>query len=89
MIRVQALCKSNNATFDLIDTFDPETLTGVQLLAKCPVELKDALYRIEEQAATTRPHFTNIKAIDLNFGCPSQEIINEGNEINTCKVLSD
>ena len=34
MIRGDALCRNNKATIDLVDTYDADTLTGIQLLIK-------------------------------------------------------
>lgn len=79
MIRADALCRNNKATLDLIDTFDSNTLTGIQLLVKSPDSLKLALQKIEELSLLDEyKHFNNIAAIDLNFGCPSLNVINEG-----------
>ena len=78
MIRARGLVRNNKATIDLIDTFEPDVLTGVQLMVTSETELVDALRKIETLAATTHPHFQNIRAIDLNFGCPSPEVIKVG-----------
>lgn len=75
MIRAQALARKNASTLDLIDTFEP---AGIQLLATSPAELTDALGVLEEEAKGARPHFANICAVDLNFGCPSPEVIRRG-----------
>lgn len=75
MIRAKALARNNKSTFELIDTHDPEVLTGVQLLAANEKELAEALSKIEGSSAA---HFKNIRAIDLNFGCPSPEVIRTG-----------
>jgi tRNA-dihydrouridine synthase B len=75
MIRARGLTRNNKSTFDLIDTFDPEVLTGVQLLVTNEKELVEALSKLE---GATQPHFKNIRAIDLNFGCPSPEVIRIG-----------
>ena len=74
MIRARGLARNNKATLDLIDTFDPEVLTGVQLMAANEKELAEALDKLEKPT----PHFKNIRAIDLNFGCPSPEVIKIG-----------
>ncbi len=74
MIRARGLARNNKATFDLIDTFDPEVLTGVQLMVANEKELAEALEKFEKPT----PHFKNIRAIDLNFGCPSPEVIKIG-----------
>jgi tRNA-dihydrouridine synthase len=78
MIRARGLAKRNKATFDLIDTVHDGVLTGIQLLATSPQELLDALGAVEELAKTTHPHWLRIAAVDLNFGCPSKDIIQQG-----------
>ncbi len=78
MIRAQALARKNGSTLDLIDSFEPEVPTGLQLLATSPTELSDALGVVEELAFGARPHFRHLVAIDLNFGCPSPEVIRRG-----------
>lgn len=75
MIRARGLTRNNKSTFDLIDTFDPEVLTGVQLLVTNEKELVEALSKLE---GSTSAHFKNIRAVDLNFGCPSPEVIKIG-----------
>lgn len=50
----------------------------VQLLATSAAELRKALARLDALAATSHPHFHNIRAVDLNFGCPSPDIIRAG-----------
>ncbi len=50
----------------------------MQLLAKSVDELRGALERLEALAATSRPQYCNIVAIDLNFGCPSPDVIRNG-----------
>jgi tRNA-dihydrouridine synthase len=50
----------------------------VQLLASKPTDLRQALEALEKAAASTHPWFRNIRAIDLNFGCPSPAVIQEG-----------
>ena len=78
MIRARGLAKRNKATFDLIDTFDASVLTGIQMLATSPQELIDALSTVEELSRSSHPHWLNIVAVDLNFGCPSKDIIQHG-----------
>ncbi len=78
MIRARALVRNNKSTLDLIDTTDPEVPTGVQLLVANERELLEALTKLEKLAASSHPHFANITAIDLNFGCPSPEVIKVG-----------
>jgi tRNA-dihydrouridine synthase len=50
----------------------------VQLLVANERELLEALQKLEALAATTHPHLTNLRAVDLNFGCPSPEVIKVG-----------
>lgn len=81
MVRAQAIVKNNKATLDLIDTFESveERPVGIQLLAKSAEQLTKALKMLEKLAAEDgRGHLLNIAAVDLNFGCPSPEIIREG-----------
>lgn len=77
MIRAQALAKNNKATLDLLDTFH-ESVTGVQLLVSSKNSMSSALERLEQLAFSSHPHFRNIRVVDLNFGCPSKEIIATG-----------
>lgn len=74
MIRARALVRNNKSTLALIDTVDPDVLTGVQLMVANERELEGALQKLDEPI----PHFKNIRAIDLNFGCPSPEVIRVG-----------
>lgn len=79
MIRTEAIVKNNKATLDLIDTFDAQTPTGLQLLAKNPSVLHKALLKMVELSRTDEfKHFENISAIDINLGCPSPDVIREG-----------
>lgn len=78
MIRARGVAKRNKSTLDLIDTWDDDVVTGVQFLATGPAELQDALGALDELAASSHPHFKNIRAIDLNFGCPSVDVIKIG-----------
>ncbi len=83
MVRAAGINKRNGATLDLIDTYDRDVPTGLQLMVKTPSELEQCLLGLETMANSNNGdneyvHFKNIKAIDLNFGCPSQEIIREG-----------
>jgi len=50
----------------------------VQLLATSPQELQDALGVLEQGARGEQPHWQNIVAVDLNFGCPSRDVIQQG-----------
>jgi tRNA-dihydrouridine synthase len=78
MVRSGSVARNNGSSLDVIDTHDGDTPTGVQLLAKSVDELRGALDRLEAGAATTRGHFRNIAAVDLNFGCPSPDVIRNG-----------
>jgi tRNA-dihydrouridine synthase B len=78
MIRARGVARRNKSTLELIDTHDAKTATGVQLMVTSDRELLDALAVLEELAAGSHPHFQNISSIDLNFGCPSQDIIKIG-----------
>lgn len=78
MIRAAAVARNNRSTIELIDTVDPQVPTGLQLLAANEHDLAQALDRLEKLAASTHPHLRNIRVIDLNFGCPSPEIIRIG-----------
>lgn len=74
MIRGRGLAHNNKSTIELIDTFDADVPTGVQLLVTGEDELNAALLALEKPT----PHFRHIRAIDLNFGCPSPEVIRFG-----------
>jgi tRNA-dihydrouridine synthase len=78
MIRAKALARRNKSTLELIDTFHSDVLTGIQLLATSAAELDDALGVVDDCANSSHPHFKNIRAIDLNFGCPSKDIVQIG-----------
>lgn len=78
MVRASALGRGNAAAAALIDTHDSTTLTGVQLLASTPDELRRALDYLSKGAKGAFPHWANIVAIDLNFGCPSPAVIRDG-----------
>ena len=93
MVRAAGLAgRPNAATLDLLDTFDPTTPTGVQLLAKRPSELVAALSALDALAAGGRglggvdggggggahAHVRHVLAVDLNLGCPSAAVLREG-----------
>ena len=78
MVRARGVAAGNRATLDLIDTFDAGVPTGVQLLATTPRELREALAALGRMAETSHPHFRNILAVDLNFGCPSPSVVRQG-----------
>jgi tRNA-dihydrouridine synthase B len=68
MIRADAIVRGNKATLSLIDTHIPLN-QGIQLLVSKPAILRKALERID---------FTNITGVDLNFGCPSPDVVGKG-----------
>lgn len=78
MIRARGLVRNNKSTIDLIDSFDADVPTGVQLMVANEKELAEALAKLDALAASTHPHFKNLRAVDLNFGCPSPEVIRVG-----------
>ena len=78
MIRADALVRNNKATLDLIDTHLASVPTGIQLLVSKPQVLKKALEIITKKREENDPIYLNIKCIDLNFGCPSKEIVTRG-----------
>lgn len=78
MIRARGLVRNNRSTIDLIDCHDAEVPTGVQLIVAGERELEEALETIDSLARSSHPFFTNLRAVDLNFGCPSPEIIRIG-----------
>ena len=47
MTRASSIAKGVGSTLELLDTYDEQTATGIQLLAKSPRELQGALERIE------------------------------------------
>ena len=47
MVRANAVARNNSATLDLIDTFNEESTTGLQLLAKSSDELLKCLNKLE------------------------------------------
>ena len=79
MIPAAALVQKNKASFSLVDTYDPSVKTGIQLLVSKPEILRKALKIICEGIETGDGRFSNLCVIDLNFGCPSPDIINSGN----------
>lgn len=78
MVRARSLARNNRATIDLIDTVDPEVPTGLQLLVANERELGAALEKVDRLAASTHPWLNNLRAVDLNFGCPSPQVIKVG-----------
>lgn len=78
MIRARGIVRNNKSTLELIDSHDPEVPTGVQLFVVNEKELAEALAKLDALAQSTHPHFRNLTAVDLNFGCPSPEVIRVG-----------
>ncbi len=78
MVRASGIVRRNKATLDLIDTYDKDIPTGIQLFIVNEKELLAALNTLDALAASTHPHFNNIIAVDLNFGCPSPDVIQVG-----------
>jgi len=68
MIRADAIVRGNKATISLIDNHI-DIKQGIQLLADKPAILRKAIEKID---------FKNIYAVDLNFGCPSPDVIGKG-----------
>src|SRR3989344_3982280 len=79
MVPALALVLNNKSSLSLIDTYDPSIKTGLQLLVSNPEVLRKALKIIREGIETKDGRFSNLSVIDLNFGCPSPDIINSGN----------
>lgn len=85
MIYASELAKGKTTALQLIDTHDSATLTGIQLLvdrtaAKDNYGVDTLLRALEylETQSEQHPHWKNMRAIDLNFGCPSPGIIRRG-----------
>ena len=86
MVYASDLSRGKTASCDLIDTHDPSTLTGVQLLVDRTTArdgwgvdcLRAALEALEAGAAGARPEWRNIRALDLNFGCPDPAVSARG-----------
>ena len=78
MIRADALVRNNKATIELIDTYLKDVPTGLQLLASKPEILRKALAIISKKREEGDPLYLNISCIDLNFGCPSKDVITKG-----------
>lgn len=78
MIRARGIVRNNKSTLELIDSFDADVPTGLQLMVVNEQELSEALDAVERLGHSTHPHFRNLVAVDLNFGCPSPEVIKVG-----------
>jgi len=77
MLYADAVARESNATMQHIDSYEPAIPTGIQLLASKPDVLKKAIDVIKEKMTKTTP-FSNLSAIDLNFGCPSPIVTQKG-----------
>jgi len=62
----------NRINLKLLDFYDNP---GIQFLSAKPEELKKAILMVKER--TFYPNLENIKSIDLNVGCPSQNIMSQ------------
>ncbi|MBI2549367.1 tRNA-dihydrouridine synthase family protein [Candidatus Woesearchaeota archaeon] len=78
MIQASALVQGNKATISLVDSYTPFVKTGIQLLVSKKEILQKALAMIREGIEKKDGRFSHLSVIDLNFGCPSPEIINKG-----------
>jgi len=78
MVRARGIVKRNKSTLALVDTVDPEVPAGVQLLVVNERELRDTFEILAELSHSTHPHFSRIVAVDLNFGCPSSDVLRIG-----------
>lgn len=79
MVRPQAVTRHNRSTLVRLDTYDPMTPTIVQLLGSAPQDIQSALNTLDELAASDYPHWAQgIHGVDLNFGCPSFNVIRDG-----------
>lgn len=78
MIRAEAILRNNKATTDLIDCYLEDVPTGLQLLVSKPDVLKQTLELITKKREEGELRYQNIRCIDLNFGCPSQDVISKG-----------
>ena len=78
MVRARGISNRNNSTLTLVDIIDAETPAGLQLLVVSDAELRRTFEVLAELSHTTHPHFARIVAVDLNFGCPSDDVIRMG-----------
>ncbi len=88
MIRGSSLIKDNKATLDLVDSFDSSVPTGIQLFVTKKEVLKKSLDMIKNGINNNDGRFSNLSVVDLNFGCPSEEIIKVGGGPAMLKRLS-
>ncbi len=78
MVRGASFARQNKSTLDLVDTYEQGPV-GVQLLTKSPDELKKVIEMFFKLRETTEyAHYRNVKAFDLNFGCPNPDLIKIG-----------
>lgn len=79
MVRPTAVARRNRSSLLRIDTFDPGTPTSVQFLGSTPKDIRSALTMLDELAQDECPHWaTGIHGVDVNFGCPSTNVIRDG-----------
>ncbi len=78
MIRADGLARGNKATLSLVDCFDKSVPTGIQLFVTKLDILKKSMAIIRRGIEEKDGRFSNLSVIDLNFGCPSPEIIKLG-----------
>jgi len=78
MIRADGLVRKNKATLSLVDSFDKSVPTGIQLFVTKHDVLRKSLAIIRRGIDSEDGRFSNLSVVDLNFGCPSPEIIKLG-----------
>ncbi len=78
MIQASAFVQGNKATLSLVDSYIPTVSTGIQLLVNKKEILQKSLALIKQGIEKNDGRFSHLSVIDLNFGCPSPEIINQG-----------
>ncbi len=77
MIRAYALTKKKQRFLEKLDP-SPNIRQGLQLAAVKVNELKKALVMIKTKQQEQDARFMHIETIDLNLGCPSPGLIQEG-----------
>lgn len=78
MLFADSIVRNNQATMDIIDSYDPTVPTGIQLLASKKETLQKTLDILRQGIESNDGKFSNLQCVDLNFGCPSKEVINAG-----------
>src|SRR3989344_6053177 len=78
MVRASALVRGNKAALSLVDTYTSSVKTGIQLLVSKTEILQKALSMIRAGIESKDGRLSNLSVIDLNFGCPSPDIIQSG-----------